>query len=361
MTSDKATPLKSVLVIGGCGFLGHHVVKILREQHAETIISVLDLRTNVNRFPGINYYDGDITSRASVDFVLAKEKPETVIDTVSPVHGLGKEVYFKVNVEGTRICLEASRDAGVKAFVWTSSASVLFDGESDVINLNETAPIPTKALDPYTETKAIGEEMVLKANRAGGMLTCALRLSGLFGEGDRQTLPGMLQVLKNGQTKFQIGDNTNLFDFTYIGNSAYAHILAAEKLVALEAAKIPKSESTVDGETFIITNGEPVYFWDFPRAVWALRIHYPSYYIKMPRETGVILAGAAETFAWLMGKEPGLTRFRVKFSCWNRYFDIRKAKSLLGYRPLWSLQDGLVRSLQWLEEEAQKQDEKKGQ
>lgn len=155
MASTRAptAPLASVLVIGGCGFLGHHVVRILQEQHPETIISVLDLRTNINRFPGITYYDGDITSRASVDAVLALERPQVVIDTVSPIHGLGKDVYFKVNVDGTRICLDASRDAGVKAFVWTSSASVLFDGEHDVINLNETAPIPEKSLDPYTETK----------------------------------------------------------------------------------------------------------------------------------------------------------------------------------------------------------------
>jgi len=209
--------------------------------------------------------------------------------------------------------------------------------------------------------QAIGEKMVLEANREGGMLTCALRLSGLFGEGDRQLLPGMLQVLANGQTKFQIGDNSNLFDFTYIGNSAYAHIIAAEKLIAIDPATTPKTEYTVDGEAFIITNGEPVYFWDFPRAVWALRHHYPSYYIKMPREVGVALAGAAEAFAWLMRKEPGFTRFRVKFSCWNRYFDIRKAKNLLGYKPIWSLQEGLVKSLKWLEEEEQSQAAKKGQ
>ena len=354
-------PLKSVLVIGGCGFLGHHVVRILSEQHPETTISVLDLRTNINRFAGITYYDGDITSRASVDAVLAAEKPQVVIDTVSPVHGLGKEVYFKVNVDGTRICLEAAAAAGVKAFVWTSSASVLFDGESDVINLNETAPIPAKSLDPYTETKAIGEAMVLEANRTSGMLTCALRLSGLFGEGDRQLLPGMLQVMANGQTNFQIGDNQNLFDFTYIGNSAYAHILAAERLVMIDPATTPSDESTVDGETFIITNGEPVYFWDFPRAVWALRGHYPSYYIKMPLGVGVTVAGAAEAFAWLVGKEPGFTRFRVKFSCWQRYFDIRKAKTMLGYKPIWGLQEGLVKSLKWLEEEDQKKGEKKGQ
>lgn len=203
--------------------------------------------------------------------------------------------------------------------------------------------------------------MVLTANRDGGMLTCALRLSGLFGEGDRQLLPGMLQVLANNQTKFQIGDNSNLFDFTYIGNSAYAHILAAEKLVVLDTATTPSSPTTVDGEVFIITNGEPVYFWDFPRAVWALRHHYPSYYIKLPRDVGVAVAAAAEAVAWVTGKEPGFTRFRVKFSCWQRYFDIRKAKTMLDYKPIWGLQEGLVKSLKWLEEEEQKSSEKKAQ
>jgi sterol-4alpha-carboxylate 3-dehydrogenase (decarboxylating) len=198
--------------------------------------------------------------------------------------------------------------------------------------------------------------MVLEANRQGGMLTVALRLSGLFGEGDRQLIPGMLSVLANKQTNFQIGDNTNLFDFTYIGNSAYAHILAAEKLIAQSSSSTSEQDSDVpkiDGEAFLITNGEPVYFWDFPRAVWALRGHYPSYFIKMPLSIGLAASGAAELAAWIMRKEPGFTRFRVKFSCWNRYFDIRKAKSLLGYQPIWGLQDGLVKTLEWLEQQEQ--------
>ncbi|KAL7276508.1 erg26, C-3 sterol dehydrogenase [Rhizina undulata] len=350
----------NVLVVGGCGFLGHHVVSLLQEQHPEANIFVMDLNTSANNFPGVIYLSGDITSRESVDGVLAKSKPEIVIDTVSPVHGLGKEIYFKVNVDGTEVMLEASRAASVRAFVFTSSASVVFDGESDIINVNETAPIAKVAMDPYNETKAIAEKMVLDANRKGGMLTCALRLSGLFGPGDRQMIPGMLQVLSRGQTKFQIGDNQNLFDFTYIGNAAYAHILAAEKLIAMPV-DTAKSSSTVDGETFFITNGQPVYFWDFPRTIWALKHHIPSYTIKMPRELGVAIGGAAELFAWLMGREPGFTRFRVKFSCWNRYFDIRKAKELLGYRPLVELHEGLVKSLQWFEEEEKKKGEKKAQ
>lgn len=174
-------------------------------------------------------------------------------------------------------------------------------------------------------------------------------------EGDRQLVPGMLTVLEKGQCKFQIGSNNNLFDFTYIGNSAYAHILASECLLSIHAAGLPpKTDRTPDGEAMIITNGQPVYFWDFPRAIWALRGHVQSYYIKMPLEIGLLLAGAAEAVSWLTGKEPGFTRFRVKFSCWNRYFNIAKAKRLLGYEPIVGLQEGLVKTLKWWDEEQER-------
>jgi sterol-4alpha-carboxylate 3-dehydrogenase (decarboxylating) len=81
----------------------------------------------------------------------------------------------------------------------------------------------------------------------------------------------------------------------------------------------------------------------------------------MPKELGVAVAGAAEAFAWLTGREPGFTRFRVKFSCWNRYFDIRKARQMLGYEPIVGLYDGLVESIKWFENEEKRQSEKKGQ
>lgn len=153
MTVPKKQPLHNVLVVGGCGFLGHHVVKLLLEQHPECNVSVMDLHTGVNNFPGVAYYSGDITSRDQVDKILVQSRPEVVIDTVSPIFGLGKEIYFKVNVDGTKTLLEASTDKGVRAFVYTSSASVVFDGVNDMRNVNETAPIPVVPMDAYNETK----------------------------------------------------------------------------------------------------------------------------------------------------------------------------------------------------------------
>ena len=159
-------------------------------------------------------------------------------------------------------------------------------------------------------------------------------------------VPGMLSVLRNGQTKFQLGNNDNLFDFTYIENAAYAHILAAERLYHQTTSPPSDPSLAVNGQAFFITNGQPVYFWDFPRALWALYAgHVAPRIIKMPKELGLLLAGAAEGWAWLVGKEPGFTRFRVNYACQYRYFDIRKAKRLLDYEMLYSLHDGMVKTI----------------
>lgn len=88
-------------------------------------------------------------------------------------------------------------------------------------------------MDGYNETKAVAEKMVLDANNESeGFLTIALRPAGIFGPGDRQLVPGLRSVAKLGQSKFQIGDNNNLFDWTYVGNVADAHVLAAQKLAS---------------------------------------------------------------------------------------------------------------------------------
>lgn len=146
-------PLSSVLIVGGCGFLGHHIVKLFQELHPETSISVLDLRTNTNRFDKVTYYDGDITDNKRVAEVLRDCGPQVVVNTVSPVYGFGAEVYFKVNVEGTRVLLEECAKANVQAFVFTSSASVVFNGMYDVRNADETAPYASPHMDAYNDSK----------------------------------------------------------------------------------------------------------------------------------------------------------------------------------------------------------------
>lgn len=120
----------------------------------------------------------------------------------------------------------------------------------------------------YSHTKALAEELVLKANNIGGIRTCAIRPAGMFGEGDRTTIGNIIGSAKEGKNKIQIGDNSKLFDWTYVGNNVYPQLLAARALLRSHTEPQP-DDRKVDGEAFVITNDNPWPFWDFTRAVGA--------------------------------------------------------------------------------------------
>ena len=105
----------------------------------------------------------------------------------------------------------------------------------------------------------------------------------------------------------------------------------------------------VAGQAFFITNGEPVYFWDFLRAVWrtADPENYPSRKVfALPMQIGLFVSSLLEVFGWLTGREPVLTRFRVTFSCVDRWHNIEKARRALGYEPRVGLEEGLRRTFE---------------
>ncbi|KAK9479221.1 3-beta hydroxysteroid dehydrogenase/isomerase family-domain-containing protein [Lipomyces japonicus] len=349
-----APSIDSVLIIGGSGFLGLHLIDQFFKLEPRPAIHVLDIRPLPAVSPKfysfdpdhVHFHKADITNVESIRAVLKIAVPSVVVHSASPVHGLGADIYRAVNVDGTAALLQAvAESTTVKAFVYTSSASVVYDG-SDLKNADETFPIPAVAMDAYNDTKVQGERLVLDANKSSPqLLTCALRPSGLFGPGDRQLVPGMLDVLKTNGTVFQLGDNFNLFDFTYIGNVAHAHVLAGLALLD------PARQDAVAGEAFFITNDTPVYFFTMPRTIWSHRGYVPKFIIKLPRDIGMGLAYLSEAWSALRGKQALFTRFRVAFTCANRYFNISKAKQFLGYEPLVSLEDGVLKTLQWIDEE----------
>lgn len=192
MASQRLTiELGTVLVVGGCGFLGWHIVDQLlnfpsendpsailprlqgdarfdyprlsdRYPEYKAKVAVVDLRTTINRLPGAEYHDGDITSVESMLAVFRAVKPDVVIHTASPSMLDGnKPLLHKVNVDGTQTLLEVAGGAHgdwggkCKAFVYTSSSSVVHDTQSDLINVNEEWPYIRGKLQQeyYSETK----------------------------------------------------------------------------------------------------------------------------------------------------------------------------------------------------------------
>lgn len=206
-----------------------------------------------------------------------------------------------------------------------SSASVIHDGVNKLVMADETYSI--LKLPQETEyhfyTRDIAEQLLQEANRKhGNMLTVAVRPMSMFGVRDVQQLPNMLKVYHGGETNVQLGDNWKRFDFMYVGNFAYAHILALTKLLdTLNMSEIPQKKR-MQREAFIATNDDPYHFWDYARVVWAAAEDTSN-----PRNAWVLSASLVLTMAYLLEwifwllfrskKQPNLTRQEVKFCCTN--------------------------------------------
>ncbi|GEQ69865.1 hypothetical protein JCM33374_g3540 [Metschnikowia sp. JCM 33374] len=343
--------LNSVLLVGGAGFLGLHLVQQFYLHCPNTAIHVFDIRPipeEISKYftfdrSKVTFHQGDLTSEADIHAAIAKSKCDVIVHSASPIHGMAQEIYHKVNVVGTKTLLKVARDSPVNALVYTSSAGVIFNG-ADVYNADESWPYPEVHMDGYNETKAIAEEAVMAANEPGKLLTVCLRPAGIFGPGDRQLVPGLRTAARLGQSKFQLGDNDNLFDWTYVGNVADAHVLAAQKILHTSSAQ------KLGGQTFFITNDAPTYFWTLARTVWKADGHIDNYNIKLNYPVAMAAGYLSSFVSKLLKKEPGLTPFRVKITCATRYHDITKAKEILGYQPAVSLEKGIQHTLDWIYE-----------
>lgn len=355
--------LGRVLVIGGNGFLGHHIVNQAVDSWTTTAVASVDLRCDKNRNSKATYHECDITDTSKLQSIFEQIKPDVVIHTASPTASsdskTAKDLFKRVNVDGTASVIQACQAlTSIKALVYTSSASVISDNETDLRNADERWPVirGIQQKEYYSETKAAAEQLVLEANRLDNhaLLTTALRPAGIFGEGDVQTLAGLLRAYHAGKSHIQLGDNTNIFDFTYVGNVAHAHLLAAQALLlTAKASTAPLDHEKVDGEVFIITNDSPCYFWDFARAVWKAagsKAGTQGVWV-LGKGTSITLGSLSEVFFSIIGKPPTFTKVRAVMATMTRYYNITKAKSVLGYEPLWTLQEGVDRGVTWFLEQ----------
>ena len=331
-----------MLVIGGSGFLGLHLVEHILTKDWDATVRIFDIRPptgDILNHPRVEFCQGNICKLD--DLIAAYKDVHTIFHTASPPEGRSKELYEMVNVRGTNNVIEAAKQAKIEQIVFTSTASVVFDG-SNIINGDEKLPYVSKFIDPYIETKIQAEKAILAANGKGGLRTCAIRPSGIFGPRDAQAWPGIIEAGKKGQSKYQLGNGKNLMDWTYVENVAHAHCIAAEKL-AIE-------DSKAGGEAFFITNNEPIPFWEMPKYVWS-SLGYPIPKIVIPALLILFLAWVTDLIVKILSPvktiKPTLTYFRVVNATTNRTFNTKKAKEILDYEPIFSLAEGMAKTKEY--------------
>lgn len=241
----------SILVVGGAGYIGSHMVKRLVEQNRDVVV-VDNLSTGhrgaVDK--GVKFYEGDIRDHAFLKEVFDQEAIDTVVHfaafSIVPESMEKPLKYFDNNTAGMVALLEEMRDHDVKRIIFSSTAATYGVPEkSPIEETDRQAPI-----NPYGESKLMMEKIIKWTDQAYGIKFVALRyfnVAGAYPDGsigedhgpETHLTPIILQVALGKRDQLQIfgddyhtPDGTNVRDYVHVLDLADAHILAIDYLKA---------------------------------------------------------------------------------------------------------------------------------
>jgi nucleoside-diphosphate-sugar epimerase len=319
----------TVLVTGASGFLGGRVAALLAASGRRVRLL---WRARIGRRPpaGLEIAHGDLADAASL--VAACRGAASVIHCAGQAGVWGPlSSYIETNAMGTARLLAAARRQGVKRLVYTSTPSVVHCGAS-LSGIDESAPYSLDSSQPYAYSKMLAERLVLSAD-SSELRTAALRPHLIWGPGDPHLLPRLADRARRGRLALFSGGPW-MVDATYIDNAAEAHLLALDKL---------ESGQGIGGEAFFIAQGEPVDLNILINRLLAA-VGAPPARRRISRGLGLAAASLAEGL-WRVLKlsgEPPITVFAARQMSSSHWYDLSKARRLLGYGPRISTAEGLA-------------------
>ena len=315
---------KNILVTGGAGFIGSNLCEALLEKN-NTVVCLDNFATgkreNVAHLASNNNFrliEGDIRNLTDckkavkgVDYVLHQAAlgsvPRSIKDPITS---------NDVNVGGFLNMLVASRDAGVKRFVYAASSSTYGDSET----MPKVEDIIGKPLSPYAITKYVNELYADIFSNAYGLETIGLRYFNVFGRKQdpngayAAVIPKFVSQLMKGESPTINGDGNYSRDFTYIDNVIQANFLSL-------TTENKQAINTVYNVAFGDRNSLndlmgylKEYLSEFDKTIGAIKIQHG------PNRAGDIP---------------------------HSHASVQKAKNNLDYNPQFSLQQGLKEAIKW--------------
>ena len=315
---------KKILVTGGAGFIGSNLIEVLLEKRNKVVCLdnfATGKRENLTAFlnnTNFTLIEGDIRNLedckkavAGVDYVLHQAALGSVPRSISdPIATDG------VNIGGFLNMLVASRDAGVKRFVYAASSSTYGNSKS----LPKVEDVIGKPLSPYAITKYVNELYADTFYRTYGFETIGLRYFNVFGRKQdpngayAAVIPKFVNQLINYESPVINGDGEYSRDFTYIDNVIQMNLLA---LTSENPEAINQVYNTAFGQRATLNDlviSLKNYLGEYDPKIKEVRIIYG------PNRIGDIPHSMAS---------------------------IEKAQKLLNYQPQFSLQNGLMEAVKW--------------
>lgn len=329
-----------VVVTGGTGFLGRHVVWRLAARGDEVVFTGrrAAAAAEVRRFaPAARWCRLEHgTPGASRILIDCAARADAIVHCAALSSPWGsRDAFHRANVASAAEVANACRAAGVRRLVHVSTPSIYFDFK-DRLGIAEDAPLP-KPANEYARTKALAERLVARDHHAE---TAILRPRALFGPWDTTLVPRLLRVLERGGFPLMRGGRA-LLDLTYVDNAVDAIVLALTAPLSQRVA------------VYNVSNGEPIEVRTllakisdiFGVPVRTRRVWWPA---------ASALARGLEVWGALAGREPPLTRYTAGVLAFSQTLDIRAIARDLGYAPRVSIEEGMRRYAAWMTANAER-------
>ena len=318
--------MRNVLVTGGAGFIGSHLVARLLAEGRWRVAVVDDFndfydpalkRRNVEPHlgrEGFALFEADIRDRAALDEVFQGTEFDCVVHLAARAGVrpslLEPVLYTETNIDGTVNLLELARARGVKQFVFGSSSSVY--GENEKVPFAEDDPI-FKPISPYAATKAAGELLCHTYSHLFGLRCVCLRFFTVYGARQRPDLAihKFARLISEGKPIPVFGDGTTRRDYTFV-----------DDIVA--GARAAMDYGASDYEVINLGGSRTVELRELI-ALLEKELGKQAVIDRQPPQPGDV----PQTYA-----------------------DVSKARRLLGYDPRTPIEEGIRRFVEWYKEEA---------
>lgn len=321
---EHARP-RRLFLTGASGYVGRNLIRFFVQKNVEVVALVRTPETaeRVSTLGAVPVV-GDVFSETLVNFMQGCDG--LVHAAADTDHGHGGSQQMRTNADGTKAVFSAARSAGVKRAIHVSTESVLSDGQP-LRMADETMPFPRRPAGSYTRSKIAAERNALSLS-GDGFAVMAVRPRFVWGKDDTTALPALVKAARSGQMAW-IGGGDYLTSTTHIDNLCHGIDLALRY--------------GSDGESYFLTDGEPVAFRTFITALLNTQgVSAPDKTI--PRWLARSVAAVGDLVGAASGgrKRMPLTLQGFAASAVELTLDISKARTELGYSPVRSITEGLT-------------------
>ena len=308
-----------MFVTGATGLVGGWLVRSLLEAEADVVCLVRDWipQSELNRshmVEKVKVVRGDVRDQRLLERALGEYEIDTAIhlaaQTIVPIANRNPVSTFDTNVAGTWALLEASRRTPTVRQIVIASSDKAY-GEQATLPYDETMPL--QGVHPYDVSKSAADLIAQSFASTFGLPVIVTRCGNFFGGGDlnwSRIVPGTIRsILRNNRPVIR-SDGEYVRDYFYVEDGASAYMFAAERLA---------SNRELAGEAFNFSTEQPITVIDLARLILKL--------MSSSLEPDVRNEAANEIR--------------------RQYLSAHKARTVLGWTPQFTLEDGLRRTIEW--------------